>query len=56
MKIHFFSNDGKKKTLTMKEVHQYLSEKAIQEAIEAKKSDPYEEVSYITSIGLVVFE
>lgn len=53
MKFYFDKNDGTTKKLTDKEVRERLSKNQIEEAIEAKKADPLEEVSYMTVGGFI---
>jgi hypothetical protein len=53
MKFYFDKQDGTSQELTMDEVRKHMSEYNIKEAIEAKKADPLEEVSYMTVGGFI---
>lgn len=53
MKFYFDKQDGTNQELTMDEVREHMSEYNIKEAIEAKKADPLEEVSYMTVGGFI---
>ncbi len=53
MKFYFDKQDGTSQELTMDEVREHMSEYNIKEAIEAKKADPLEEVSYMTVGGFI---
>lgn len=55
MNFYFVDKSGNnRRKLTDDELHQHLSECQIEEAIEAKKEEPYEEVSYMTVGGFIV--
>lgn len=56
MKFYFYDKSGKGREMDMDEVRQHLSEGQIEEAIEAKREDPNEEVSYMTVGGMIVVE
>ena len=56
MKFYFDKNDGTRKELSMDEVREHMSEYNIKEAMEAKKADPLEEVSYMTVGGFIRVE
>ena len=56
MKFYFDGYDGTRKELTMDELREHMSEYNIKEAIEAKKADPLEEVSYMTVGGFIRVE
>lgn len=51
MKFYFDKNDGTTKRLSDEEVREHLSICQVEEAIETKKADPLECVSYMT-VGL----
>lgn len=53
MQFYFNGEDGISKKLTMAEVSEHLSKCQITEAIEAKRADPQEEVSYMTVGGII---
>lgn len=54
MKFYFYPvHDGERRELTEDEVREHLSATQIEEAIEAKRADPLEEVSYMTEGGFV---
>ena len=56
MKFYFQDNHGNRRELTMDEVHEHMSEYQIGEALDAKRSDPNEEVSYMTVGGYIVVD
>lgn len=56
MKFYFQDRQGKRRKLTKAELRQRLTEEQIKEGIEAKRTDPLEEVSYMTNGGYVVVE
>lgn len=56
MKFYFQDRQGKRRKLTKAELRQRLTEEQIKEGIEAKRSDPLEEVAYMTNGGYVVVE
>lgn len=53
MRFIYQAQDGKEKEMTQEEVREHMSEYQIKEAIAAKRSDPFEEVSYITVGGFI---
>ncbi len=56
MKFIYEKKTGKREVLSMDEVHKHLSILQIQEAIEAKQADPFEEVGYMTPGGFIRVE
>lgn len=56
MKYYFIDRQGNSRKLTAKEVRERLTPDQQLEAIEAKRQDPLEEVSFMTSGGMVVCE
>lgn len=56
MKFYYDKKDGTSKELTMEEVREHMSEYQIKEGIEAKQTDPCEEVSYMTVGGYIRIE
>lgn len=56
MKFYFDKNDGTTKELNYEEVREHLSHYQVDEAIEAKKADPLECVSYMTVGGSIRVE
>lgn len=56
MKYYFIDRQGNSRKLTAKEVRERLTPDQQLEAIEAKRQDPLEEVSYMTSGGRIVCE
>ena len=56
MKFYFDKHDGTSQELTPDELREHMSEYNIKEAIEAKKADPLEEVSYMTVGGFIRVE
>ena len=53
MNFYIYDGDGSRRKLTEDEVREHLSASQIEEAIEAKRADPMEEVSYMTVGGFV---
>ena len=56
MKFYFQDRQGKRRKLTKAELRQRLTEEQIKAGIEAKRTDPLEEVAYMTNGGYVVVE
>ena len=57
MKFFYVSRDGKtRRALTDAEVREYLSEAQIEDALDAKYSDPEEEVSYMARGGYILLD
>lgn len=58
MKFYFYDRirNGKAREMQMEEVQQHLSQRQIDDAIEAKRADPLEEVSYMTLGGFIVVD
>lgn len=56
MQFYYHGKDGISKKLTMAEVSEHMSAYQITEAIEAKRADPQEEVSYMTVGGIISVE
>ena len=56
MKFYFVDRTGKRTRLTSEQVRIRLSEQQIKEAIEAKRADPLEEVSYMAPGGMITLE
>lgn len=58
MKFYFYDRirNGEAREMSMDEVQQHLSTKQIDDAIDAKKADPLEEVSYMTRGGYIVID
>lgn len=58
MKFYFYDRirNGKAQEMSTEEVHQHLTQNQIDDAIEAKKADPLEEVSYMTVGGYIVVD
>lgn len=57
MNFYFTDYKGKKrKRLKMEEVRRHLSAAQIEEALQTKKEDPHEEVSYMTENGFIICE
>lgn len=54
MKWYIVDRDGKSRTIKNNGIRSLLLEKQIQEAVEAKKADPLEEVSYYIGNGCFV--
>lgn len=58
MKFYFYDRirNGEAREMSTEEVHQHLTQNQIDDAIEAKKDDPLEEVSYMTVGGYIVVD
>ena len=58
MKFYFYDRirNGKAREMQMDEVRQHLAQQQIDDAIEAKREDPLEEVSYMTRGGFIVVD
>lgn len=58
MKFYFYDRirNGKAREMKMDEVRQHLSQRQVDDAIEAKQEDPLEEVSYLTRGGFIVID
>lgn len=56
MKFYFQNWKGYRTELTMREVREHMSDFQVQEAVEAKRADPLEEVSYLTVGGRIILE
>ena len=56
MRFIFYTKDGKTRELTPEEVLEHMTPYQVSEAIEAKKEDPGEEVSYMTVGGFIILE
>ena len=56
MKYYFIDRQGNSRKLTAKEVRERLTPDQQLEAIEAKRQDPLEEVSFMTSGGVIMCE
>ena len=56
MKFYFQNRQGERRELTEEEVREHMSEYQIGEAIQAKKADPCEEVSYMTVGGYIIVD
>ncbi len=56
MTFYLDKTDGTTQKLTNKEVRKYLSKYQIESAIEAKRTDPLEQVSYIVVGGFIRVE
>ena len=56
MKFYFQDREGNRRELTMDEVREHMSAYQITEAIEAKRADPCEEVSYMTVGGYIIVD
>ena len=56
MKFYFATKDGKRRRMKMSEVREQMGEYQIQEAKDAKRADPNEEVSYMTIGGYIIVE
>ena len=54
MKFYLCSKNEKNRELTLDEVRKYLTDKQIQEGIDAKYDDPDEEVSYMATGGIIL--
>lgn len=54
MKFYFYDRRGQyRREMPEDEVRKYLSAEQIEEAIEAKRADPLEQVSYMTAVGFI---
>ena len=56
MKFYFVDRTGKRTRLTSEQVRIRLTEQQIMEAIEAKRADPLEEVSFMAPGGMITLE
>lgn len=56
MKFYFQDTQGNRRELSWEELREHMSEYQIEEAAEAKRADPLEEVSYMTVGGFIVVE
>lgn len=56
MKFYFQNRQGERRELTEDEVREHMSEYQMGEAIQAKKTDPCEEVSYMTVGGYIIVD
>lgn len=57
MRFYFVSRDGAtRRELTDEELREHMSEYQIGEALEAKRNDPDEEVSYMTVGGYIIVD
>lgn len=56
MKFYYDKKDGTSQELTTEEVREHMSEYQIAEGIEAKQTDPCEEVRYMTVGGYIRIE
>ena len=56
MKFYFEDKNGNRRELTLDEVREHMSEYQIGEALDAKRADPLEEVSYFTIGGFIVVD
>lgn len=58
MKFYFYDRirNGRPREMKMDEVQEHLSPAQIDAAVAAKKEDPNEEVSYMTSGGYIVVD
>lgn len=56
MKFVFYGKDGNSHVMTDEEVLEHLSVCQVQDAIEDKQADPYEEISYMTTGGMIAVE
>lgn len=57
MKFYLYHrNERKCDALTNEEARKYLTESQIREAIDAKREDPFEEVAFMVSNGIIVYE
>ena len=54
MKFYFYpTHGGERRELTEDEVREHLSAAQIEEAVEAKRADPLEQVSYMSEGGFI---
>ena len=56
MKFYFQDRQGKRRKLTKAELRERLTDEQIKEGIKAKRTDPLEEVAYMTNGGYVAVE
>ena len=56
MKFYFQDMQGNRRELSDDELREHMSEYNIREAVEAKRTDPLEEVSYMTVGGFIILE
>lgn len=56
MNFYFYDKTGKNRKMDMSEVQEHLSDCQIEDAIQAKRENPNEEVSYTTVGGMIVVE
>lgn len=56
MKFYFQDKQGNRRELSPEELREHMSEYQIGEALEAKRADPLEEVSYMTVGGFIVVD
>ena len=56
MKFYLQDAHGNRQELGLEELREHMSEYQIGEAIEAKRADPLEEVSYMTVGGFIIVE
>ena len=56
MTFYFQDKQGNRRELTKEELREHMSEYQIGEALEAKRNDPDEEVSYMTVGGYIVLD
>lgn len=56
MKFYFQDEQGNRRELGPEELREHMSGYQIGEAIEAKRADPLEEVSYMTVGGFIIVE
>lgn len=57
MKFYLYHrNERKCDKLTNEEARKYLTDRQIQEAVDAKHEDPFEEVSFMVPDGIIVYE
>ena len=56
MKFYHQDKQGNRRELSQEEVLEHMTPYQIREAIEAKRADPQEEVSYMTVGGFIVVE
>lgn len=56
MKFYLQDKQGNRRELDREELREHMGEYQIREAIEAKRADPLEEVSYMTVGGFIIVE
>lgn len=56
MRFYFQDKQGNRRELIDEELREHMSAYQIQEALEAKRNDPNEEVSYMTVGGFIVLD